>query len=192
MKLKRWVGLLLAALLAGLAWGHSEPVQAVVVLSPAGEKVKADMQMVGAVSTLPIRGAVVEAQIYRRTPAIEDLLAKGGGAVSQAGNPDLLGKPLARAPLRESKEGGYHGVLPSFPGGSYVLAIVDTTFKGEAAVAAKPLELPLPPTGATLALELPKTSTPNRYLLYALLGLALPALVGIGFAVAARGERKSD
>jgi len=187
---KRWVGTLLWTLLGGLAWGHAEPVQVVAVVTPAGQELKVDVQMVGEVSTLPIRGAVVEARIYPRTPELQDLLVQGGGAVSQAGNPDLLGRPLASVPLREPKEGGYHGSLPSLPSGEYVLAVVDTTFKGEAAVAAKPLELPLPPTGATLALELPETSTPNRYLLYALLGLALPALVGVGFALAARGERK--
>jgi len=187
---KRWIWTLLWMLLGGLAWGHAEPVQVVAVVTPADQELKVDVQMVGEVSTLPIRGAVVEARIYPRTPELQDLLAQGGGAVSRAGNPDLLEKPLASVPLREPKEGGYRGALPALPSGEYVLAVVDTTFKGEAAVAARALELPLPPTGATLALELPETSTPNRYLLYALLGLALPALVGVGFALAARSERK--
>ncbi|WP_456444703.1 hypothetical protein [Oceanithermus sp.] len=190
MTLKRWRWTLMFALLGGIAWGHAEPVQVVVVLTPAGPELKIDVQMVGEVSTLPIRGAVVEARLYARTPELQKLLDEGGGSVSQAGDPDLLGAPLASVPLEEPKEGGYRGGLPALPPGDYVLAVVDTTFKGEAAVAAKPLRLPPPPTGATLALELPETSTPNRYLLYALLGLALPALVGIGFALAARGERK--
>ncbi|GEM88960.1 hypothetical protein [Oceanithermus desulfurans] len=192
MTSKRWAWTVLFALLAGLAWGHAEPVQVVVVVTPAGQELKIDVQMVGEVSTLPIRGAVVEARFYVRTPELQQLLDEGGGSVSRAGDPDLLGVPVASVPLEEPKEGGYRGALPAPPPGDYVLAVVDTTFKGEAAVAAKPLRLPLPPTGATLALQLPETTTPNRYLLYALLGLALPALVGIGFALAARGERKAD
>jgi len=192
MTKKRWVWILLPTLLVGLAWGHAEPVQIVLTTAPVEEGLQIEAQMVGEVSTLPIRGAVVEARLYALTPEMQDLLNQGGGEVSEAGNPDLLGEPLVRAPLEEPKEGGYRGVLPTQPPGSYVLAVVDTTFKGEAAVGAKPLQLPLPPAGATMALLIPETSTPNRYFIYAILGLAFPALVGIGFALSARGERKED
>jgi len=188
---RRFLWMMLGAVLGGLAWGHAEPVQLVVVLSPEGDRVQVEMQMVGEVSTLPIRGAVVEVRLYPLTPELEALLAQSGdGGLSRAGDPDLPGKPVSRARMEEPPEGGYRATLPLPEPGAYVLAVVDTTFKGEAAVAAKPVRFPLPPSGATLALQLPETSTPNRYLLYALLGLALPALVGVGFALAARGDRK--
>jgi hypothetical protein len=188
---KSWIAALGVLALSGAAWAHAEPVQVVVVLKPSSGQVQVDVQMVGEVSTLPIRGAVVEARLYPRTPELDALLEEGGEAgLSQAGDPDLPGTPVVRVSLEEPGEGGYRARFPDPGAGDYVLAVVDTTFKGEAAVAAKPVRFPLPPSGATLALELPETSTPNRYLLYALLGLALPALVGVGFALAARGDRK--
>jgi len=180
-----WLG----ALLLGLALGHAEPVQVVVVIKEAQGELRLEMQMIGEVSTLPIRGAVVEARLYPKTAELEALLAEGGGEISRAGSAELPAEPLAAAPFEEQREGGYVARLPEPAPGEYVLAVVDTTFKGEAAVAAKPVRLPPPPTGRTVAVLLPETSTPNRYFLYALLGLALPAVVGIGFALVARGER---
>jgi len=183
--------LLLGTAFVGVAWGHAEPVQVVVVLRPAVDRIEVEAQMVGGVSTLPIRGAVVEARLYPRSPELDSLLEEGGEqGISRAGDPDLPGTPLVRVPLIESREGGYYAAFPVPEAGEYFIAVVDTTFKGEAAVAAKPVKFPLPASGTTLTLELPETSTPNRYLLYALLGLVLPALVGIGFALAARGDRK--
>ncbi len=178
------------AVVLGVAWGHAEPVQLVVQLAPGGERVNVEMQMIGVVSTLPIRGAVVEVRLYPLTDELSRLLEEGGGELSQAGNADLPATPVAQASFEEAREGGYRAKLPVPPAGDYLLTVVDTTFKGEDALAAKKVSFPLRPSGATLSLELPETSTPNRYLLYALLGLALPALVGIGFALAARGDRK--
>ncbi len=188
-RLMRGTAVGLGLFLAGLALGHAEPVQVVVVAKGGAQGLRLEMQMIGEVSTLPIRGAVVEARLYPKTPELDALVAEGGGAISRTGSAELPGKPLAVAPFEELREGGYVARLPEPAPGEYVLAVVDTTFKGEAAVAAKPVRLPPPPTGVTVAVVLPETSTPNRYFLYALLGLALPAVVGVGFALAARGDR---
>ena len=150
--------MLLMALL--MVWGstasaHSEAVGAEVALRPAARGWTLGAQLTGEVSRLRIRGARVELRAYSLDSTWQARLK--GGSWSSATPNDLAGAPLASAALAQTGD-GYTGALSSLPEGRYALALVDTTFPRERAVAA--VALPLRPGApARFSAVLPITRT---------------------------------
>ncbi|GBF04638.1 hypothetical protein DAERI_020235 [Deinococcus aerius] len=168
----RRLALLLAVLLAPGALAHSEPVTVTAALAPLPDAVRVEASLVGQTSGLPIRGA-----------AVEVLVSRGTGTPGRANDVPETGV-LGRAKLTAGQETGqYTGDLAPLPAGRYVLTVVDTTYRGEAAVAGRPFAFVGQPT--RVAVVLPVTSTPGRYVGYALLGLLAPPLL-LGLVLGAR------
>ena len=173
--------------LATLVLAHAEPVQAVVTLRQSENALEVEVALVGETSTLPIRGAVLELVLARPSGRLLGLMKDG--VLSRTGDAKLPAEEVARTPLKETKPGTYTGRL-SPPPGEYVLVLLDTTFKGEATMTGKLVRLPLEESPTIFTGVLPETKTPSRYLFYALAGLAVPALIGLVFALLARSERR--
>jgi len=179
----------LLPLLAALALAHAEPVQAVTTLSQTADVLEVEVALVGETSTLPIRGAVLELILTR--PSDRLLGWMKDGVLSRTGSAKLPAEEVARVPLKERKPGTYTARLsPLPPPGHYVLVLLDTTFKGEATMTGRKIRLPLEQNPTLFTGVLPETKTPSRYLFYALAGLAVPALIGLVFALFARSERQ--
>ncbi|MBB5234309.1 hypothetical protein [Deinococcus budaensis] len=166
---------LLVALLASGSLAHSETVAVTTSLTPMQNAVRVEADLVGQTSGLPIRGAAVEVRVSRATTGVPRAEAVAGA--------DLLG----RATLTAGEAGRYSGTLTLLPAGRYLLTVVDTTYRGEAAVAARAFAFAGQPTRVTVVL--PATSTPGRYVVSALLGLLAPLLV-LGVILAARKPRQ--
>ena len=185
--MRRLVALL--PFLAALALAHAEPVQAVVTLTQTADALEVEVALVGETSTLPIRGAVLELILAR--PSDRLLGWMKDGVLSRTGSAKLPAEEVVRVPLKEQKPGTYTARLsPPPPPGTYVLVLLDTTFKGEATMTGKEIRLPLEENPTLFTGILPETKTPSRYLFYALAGLAVPALIGLVFALLARSERQ--
>lgn len=164
--------LLLAVLLTPGALAHSEPVTVTAALAPLPNAVRVEASLVGQTSGLPIRGA-----------AVEVLVSRGAGTPGRVGAVPETGV-LGRARLTAGAETGqYTGELAPLPAGRYVLTVVDTTYRGEAAVAGRAFTFARRPTRVSVVL--PVTSTPRRYVGYALLGLLAPPLL-LGLVLGAR------
>ena len=175
--------------LATLVLAHAEPVQAVVTLHQSENALEVEVALVGETSTLPIRGAVLELILARPSDRLLGLMKDG--VLSRTGDAKLPAEEVARVPLKETKPGTYATRLsPPPPPGEYVLVLLDTTFKGEATMTGKLVRLPLEESPTIFTGVLPETKTPSRYLFYALAGLAVPALIGLVFALLARSERR--
>ncbi len=174
--------------LAALALAHAEPVQAVVTLTQTANALEVEVALVGETSTLPIRGAVLELILAR--PSARLLGWMKDGVLSRTGSAKLPAEEVARIPLKEQKPGSYTGRLNPPPPGTYVLVLLDTTFKGEATMTGRKIRFPLEANPTLFTGVLPETKTPSRYLFYALAGLAVPALIGLVFALFARSERQ--
>ncbi|WP_102124865.1 hypothetical protein [Deinococcus planocerae] len=169
---------LLVLLLTSVALAHSEPVEVTTSLTPVPGAVQVAAELVGQTSGLPVRGAAVEVQVSRDTGAPPQQEAVPTGAL------------LGRAPLAAGERGRYTGRLSGLPPGRYVLTVVDTTYRGEAAVAARAFTLSGQPT--RVAVVLPVTSTPRRYVVSALLGLSVaPLILVIMTVVTARQRRRA-
>lgn len=180
---------LLLPLLASLALAHAEPVQAVVTLRQEKGGLEVQVALVGETSTLPIRGAVLDLILARPNPRLLGWMKDG--VLSRTGSAKLPAEEVARVPLKEAKVGTYTARLaPAPPPGEYVLVLLDTTFKGEATMTGKLIRLPLEANPTIFTGVLPETKTPSRYLFYALAGLAVPALIGLVFALLARSEAR--
>ncbi len=179
---------LLLPFLLGLAWAHAEPVQAVTTLTqgPAGLGVK--VALVGETSTLPIRGAVLKVLLAKPDPRL--LAWMKDGRLSRTGGAKLPAPVVAEAALKETAPGTYRARLPDPGPGRYVLVVLDTTFRGEATMTGRVVTLPPDPNPLIYTGIMPKTRTPSRYLFYALAGLAVPALIGLVFALLSRAERR--
>jgi len=186
---KRLVALLLLLIIAGLALAHAEPVQAVTTLKETEDALEAEARLVGEVSTLPIRGAVLELALYKETPELKALMPNG--VLSRTGSAKLPAPEIAATKLTEDATGVYRGKLEKPAPGRYVMVILDTTFKGEATMTGSPITIPLRPNPLYFTGTLPETKTPNRYLIYALAGLAVPAIIGIVFVFLNRAERSA-
>jgi len=187
VRTRRWLALL--PLLASLVWGHAEPVQAVITLRQAPEALYVEVALVGETSTLPIRGAVLELILAKPNERLRALMKDG--VLSRTGSAKLPAEIVLRTPFDETKPGTYQAVIkPPPPPGRYVLVLLDTTFKGEATMTGKEIELPLKENPTIITGVLPETQTPSRYLFYALAGLAVPALIGIVFALLARSDAR--
>ena len=180
--------LLLLLPFLGIALGHAEPVQAVIKLWEKGEELKVEVALVGETSTLPIRGAVVEVILAKPGPRLLGWM--NDGVLSRTGSTDLPAEVVARKPLKEKKIGVYEATLPRPRPGEYVLVLLDTTFKGEATMTGRLVTFPLEQEPTIITGVLPETKTPSRYLFYALAGLAVPALIGLVFALLSRSEQK--
>ncbi len=176
-------------ILAGLALAHAEPVQAVTTLKETESALEAEVRLVGEVSTLPIRGAVLELGLYKETPKLKALMPDG--VLSRTGSAKLPAPRVAAVKLKEDATGVYRGTLKKPAPGRYVMVILDTTFKGEATMTGSPVTIPLQPNPLYFTGTLPETKTPNRYLVYALAGLAVPAIIGIVFVFLSRAERSA-
>ena len=176
-------------ILAGLALAHAEPVQAVTTLKETEGALEAEVRLVGEVSTLPVRGAVLELGLYKETPKLKALMPDG--VLSRTGSAKLPAPRVAAVKLKEDATGVYRGRLKKPAPGRYVMVILDTTFKGEATMTGSPVTIPLKSNPLYFTGTLPKTKTPNRYLIYALAGLAVPAIIGIVFVLLSRAERSA-
>lgn len=143
----RGLALLLAVLLAPGALAHSEPVTVTAALAPLPDAVRVEASLVGQTSGLPIRGAAVEVLVSRGT----------GGRVGGVPDTGVLGR--ARLTAGEAT-GQYTGELAALPAGRYVLTVVDTTYRGEAAVAGRAFAFAGQPT--RVAVVLPVTSTDRK------------------------------
>jgi len=185
--IRRWLALL--PLLLSLAWAHAEPVQAVVTLRQTPEALTVEVALVGETSTLPIRGAVLDLILAKPNERLRALMKDG--VLSRTGSAKLPAEIVAQVPFDEPKPGTYYAELkPPPPPGRYVFVLLDTTFKGEATMTGQEIELPLKENPTIFTGVLPETKTPSRYLLYALAGLAVPALIGLVFALLARSDTR--
>jgi len=188
MVVRRWAFLLV---FLGVVLGHAEPVQAVMTLRQEGDALMVEVSLVGETSTLPIRGAVLDLILAKPNDRIRALMKDG--VLSRTGDPDLPTEVVLKVPLEEEKPGTYTATLrPLPPPGRYVFVLLDTTFKGEATMTGTEIELPLRENPTIFTGVLPETKTPSRYLFYALAGLAVPALIGIVFALLARSDRRES
>ena len=185
---RKWILLLATIFFSGLAGAHSEPVQVVAMLEHGSGGLEIKVNLVGEVSTLPIRGAVLEARLTKADPGI--LAWMQNGAFARTGKASLPAEVVAKTALQEGKAGEYTGRLEVPGPGAYVFVLVDTTFRAEATMTGWRLDLPLPPTPTIFTGLMPKTTTPSRYLTYALIGLAVPALIGVVFALLARSDQR--
>ena len=156
--------------LLSAAAAHSEVVTVTTLLSPLGPDLHADAQLLGRTSGLPIRGAHVELALSRERPADR----RTGGTSGERPRADTL---VGRVPLTQGDSGHYVGTLPRVAGGTYVVTIIDTTYRGETTTAARTVTLGGRPAQVTV--DLPATRTPGRYLLYALLGIFVPFLIPV-------------
>ncbi len=182
--MKRALSVALLAL-AGSASAHSEVVVVTTALTVQGAALRADAQLIGRTSGLPIRGAHVELALSRATPA--DRAARRADGTLDPRPERLRGDALIqRVPLAQDDAGHYVGTLPRVAAGAYVLTIIDTTYRGETTSAARALTFTGAP--AKVAVELPATQTPGRYLMYALLGILVPFLIPVIAIV--NGNRK--
>jgi len=187
VRVRRWLALL--PFLAALALAHAEPVQAVITLRQTADALEVEVALVGETSTLPIRGAVLELILAKPNERLRALMKDG--VLSRTGSEKLPAEIVARTPFEETKPGTYRAVLkPLPPPGRYVLVLLDTTFKGEATMTGQEIELPLKENPTIITGVLPETTTPSRYLFYALAGLAVPALIGLVFALLARSDSR--
>jgi len=158
---------LLLSALSGVAQAHGEFVRTDITFRPGGGEFV--LLMTGQSSKLPILQAQIQAQLYPLTPALKASLGP---------NQDLDWNKLeARnrsyyTPLEDQGSGKYLGKLEGVKPGAYALLLVDTTYKGESANAAKAITVG--GTEVRASLILPKTNTPTSYLVYALLGLLIP------------------
>ena len=183
--MRRWLAL--APFLAALALAHAEPVQAVVTLRETPNALEVKVALVGEVSTLPIRGAVLELLLAR--PSDRLLALMKDGVLSRTGSTKLPAEVVFRARFDEPKPGTYTARLePPPPPGEYVFVLLDTTFKGEATMTGQLIQLPLRENPTLFTGVLPETKTPSRYLFYALAGIAVPAIIGLVIALLARSE----
>ena len=181
--------LALAPLLLSLALAHAEPVQAVVTLREEENALVVEVSLVGETSTLPIRGAVLDLILAKPNDRLRALMKDG--VLSRTGSPKLPAEIVLKVPFEETKPGSYRVVIsPPPPPGRYVLVLLDTTFRGEATMTGTEIELPLKENPTIFTGVLPETKTPSRYLFYALAGLAVPAIIGLIFALLARGDSK--
>lgn len=166
---------MLGVLLAGAALAHSEPVEVTAALTPSPGAVRVQAELVGETSGLPIRNAEVEVRVSR------------GMGTPPAGE-ESTGDVLGQARLTPGEGGRYVGTLRPLPAGRYVLTVVDTTYGGEAAVAAR--AFPFSGRPVQVAVVLPATSTPRRYVVSALMGLLVaPTILVVMTVVTARRQR---
>ncbi|MBB6099610.1 hypothetical protein HNR42_003063 [Deinobacterium chartae] len=178
-------------LLSPPAHAHAEPVQVVANLSLEAEATPLQLGLVGQTSTLPVRGAVVEVRLYPEDDAWRRRLEQGGGTVSTTDLSILPGNALDTVHLEEVRTADYRGRLRPLEAGRYVLAVLDTTFKGETALAARAFEVSPGRSSALVTALLPKTQTPTSYLVWALIGLAVPALIVLGVVFVGRPDRRA-
>ncbi len=178
----------LAPFLLTVVLAHAEPVQAVTTLTqvPGGLDVK--VALVGETSTLPIRGASLEILLAKPNARLRAWMKDG--QLSRTGSAKLPATVVAQAVLKETQPGTYRARLADPGPGRYVLVVLDTTFKGEATMTGRMIELPPNPNPLIYTGIMPKTTTPSRYLFYALAGLAVPALIGLVFALLSRAEQR--
>ncbi len=174
--------------LLSLVLAHAEPVQAVTTLKATGKRLDVKVALVGETSTLPIRGAVLTVLLARPDPRL--LAWMKDGKLSRTGRADLPAEVVTEASLKETSPGTYAAELANPGPGRYVLVVLDTTFKGEATMTGRQIELPPNPNPLIYTGIMPKTKTPSRYLFYALAGLAVPALIGLVFALLSRAEQR--
>ena len=170
------------------ALAHAESVQAEVSLQPALSGWNVRAQFTGLTSGLRVTGAVVDLRAYPVTAAWARRL--GGGALSTTQGGELAGTPLASVPL-SSLNGGEYSAQLGLPGGRYVLALVDTTYPGERAVAATALDL-RPSQVARASLVLPKTQAAPTSRVFFWLALAVPVLIAVLVAlISLRSARRA-
>lgn len=159
-------GLLLSAL-SSEAQAHGEFVRTDITFQRgSGEFI---LLMTGQSSKLPILQAQIQAQLYPLTP---DLKASIGPNQDLDWNKLEAQNRAYYTPLEDQGSGKYLGKLEGVKPGAYALLLVDTTYKGESANAAKAITVG--GTEVQTSLILPKTNTPTSYLVYALLGLLIP------------------
>ncbi len=182
---------LLALLLAcgSVARAHSEAVRAEVELRPAPGGWTVAAQLTGEISHLRVRGARVELRTYPLDPTWQGRLKSGSWSAALVS--DVAGAPLASAALTQTG-GGYAGALPPVPAGRYALALVDTTFPGERAVAAsaRPLRPGVPANFSALLPTTQTGGTGGGGLWWLVVGLPIGLMILVG-ALSLRGGKRS-
>ena len=158
---------LLLSAFGGEVQAHGEFVRTDITFQPRGGEFV--LVMTGQSSKLPILQAQIQAQLYPLTP---DLKASLGPNQDLDWNKLKAQNRAYYTPLEDQGSGKYVGKLEGVKPGAYALLLVDTTYKGESANAAKAVTVDS--SAVQTSLILPKTNTPTSYLVYALLGLLIP------------------
>jgi hypothetical protein len=189
MKCRLLPAVLALALATPAALAHHEPVSLSASLrDDGGGRLLVAVTLFGEVTGLPIREAVIAVELLAPSDFLVQLISDYGGILSITDTRPLPAAVLQRGRLRRAPAGVYRATLELPPDGRYILAFVDSTFRGENTITAQLVEFPLEEGSGALGGVLPETTTPVRWFYYAAAGLALP-LLAAGVALVWRRRR---
>lgn len=143
--------------------------------------------MVGQNSKLPILKAKIDILIY--STQVAQYIDPNKSMSDNISNFPSSSK-IGQSKLKFDPSGYYIGQLPKLKDSDYAIATVDSTYTGENAVGFNIVSLRAGKT--QFEVILPKTNTPQRYLMYAILGLLVPVVLVLGVWIAQQIENKNQ
>lgn len=169
------------------AWAHSEAVQVISQWSSNNQNTLISLNMVGQNSKLPILKAKIDILIY--STQVAQYIDPNKSMSDNISNFPSSSK-IGQSKLKFDPSGYYIGQLPKLKDSDYAIATVDSTYTGENAVGFNIVSLRAGKT--QFEVILPKTNTPQRYLMYAILGLLVPVVLVLGVWIAQQIENKNQ